>query len=926
MARELFTADELEAIVDATVDVGLGRRDKRDGLLARLPERVRLNLSDRKAPLAQLRSDLEELNPLSRTSDHPDPPLALWLDAAAVILRSGARTEADRFERWAQQARSRARGASHDGPLQAWRDHVRSLHGALQPFFQSASLSALSTDDVVQIEVRADARSPGLNARADTLTLRALLDRPRSTRQPTRWVILGEPGAGKSTMARSLVWRLAGEGSTSPIPIILSLTRAVRDGRHPFEIAEGDLRQALGPPAEGLARALFECARAAEAAPVWLLLDGFDEVPPEQVGRAIELLRAWSRTMPWVAMAVLSRPIGWPHGELDVEFARADIRPLRVDQQQRLLESWMGTTDGRETWRQVSGRPTLRDLGRNPLMLTLLAMLSRSDEPLPDSRSTLYDHAIRLLLERGHGPVPTKGVRSPELVRWLLGWMSFDLTEEGGEAWSRSDLVEVLAAPLIHDDALARRCRLNWHDLPGDLLTEIATETGIIGPHDGPTERWRFLHRSIKERLAAEFMAQAQGEVVVARLRASHDDDRWRRQQPSWRRPPDDAEYRGWPDLPTTFRQHLADDSPAPQRSTLVLERIRAIAEDGRRPAQWGETLGMACGLLDDSAGAIEQIRVFSRPLALRALADTETLSAEETLRLVETTRNDGPDWKGDLLWDGTTIARLMYGRAGASAALWRRVTPERDVQRLAWLYHALDALEGPIDRVRFFTACGRWPAGGVPEPELVAIEPGAFYMGSPDDEDGRHENEGPRAHTAIDRRFAIAPTPVTVAQYRRFDPTHRCRGEGDSPVTEVSWWTARLYAAWLDCALPPEAAWEYACRAGTTTAYASGSTAADLGAMGWYNRNARLPRPVGQRRPNPWGLSDMHGNVWEWCADAYAPSLGGHDDRSAPTRPLRVLRGGSYADPATDCRSARRRADGPGMRHRVYGFRLWRG
>lgn len=167
----------------------------------------------------------------------------------------------------------------------AWRDYLRTMHGALQPFFTSSSVSALGTDEVVQLEVRADPRPPGAPEHPSNLNLRALLDLPRSMNRPARWVILGEPGAGKSTMARSLVWRLAGESNSSPIPLVQSLTRAVRDGRHPFEIAEGDLRQALGPSAVGLAQLLFENANNPDDAPVWLLLDGFDEVPAERVGQ-----------------------------------------------------------------------------------------------------------------------------------------------------------------------------------------------------------------------------------------------------------------------------------------------------------------------------------------------------------------------------------------------------------------------------------------------------------------------------------------------------------------------------------------------------------------------------------------------------------------------------------------------------------------
>ncbi|MBQ4142723.1 MAG: formylglycine-generating enzyme family protein, partial [Thermoguttaceae bacterium] len=119
---------------------------------------------------------------------------------------------------------------------------------------------------------------------------------------------------------------------------------------------------------------------------------------------------------------------------------------------------------------------------------------------------------------------------------------------------------------------------------------------------------------------------------------------------------------------------------------------------------------------------------------------------------------------------------------------------------------------------------------------------------------------------------------------------------------------------------LPTEAQWEYACRAGTTGAYAG-----DLGEMGWYGSSGGGTHPVGQKKPNAWGLYDMHGNVWEWCQDWYGSYT--TSPTSDPTGPnsgsYRVFRGGSWYSGAQFCRSAYRDWSAPDFRYVNLGFRL---
>lgn len=198
---------------------------------------------------------------------------------------------------------------------------------------------------------------------------------------------------------------------------------------------------------------------------------------------------------------------------------------------------------------------------------------------------------------------------------------------------------------------------------------------------------------------------------------------------------------------------------------------------------------------------------------------------------------------------------------------------------------------------------------------ELIEIPAGSFLMGSPETEAGRYSDEGPR-HLVTVSAFKMGKYPVTQAQWRAVMGDNPSYFKGDGlPVTNISWHDFGEFCRKLSDATgdnyrrPSEAEWEYACRAGSATAYCFGDDPSLFGEYAWFSENSNdRPHPVGQKKPNAWGLYDMHGNVWEWCEDAW------HDDyKGAPTDggawtgkfSGRVLRGGSYFDDAVDCRSA---------------------
>jgi len=150
--------------------------------------------------------------------------------------------------------------------------------------------------------------------------------------------------------------------------------------------------------------------------------------------------------------------------------------------------------------------------------------------------------------------------------------------------------------------------------------------------------------------------------------------------------------------------------------------------------------------------------------------------------------------------------------------------------------------------------------------------------------------------------------------------------------VERVSWEEAVEFCRKLSAKegrtyrLPAEAEWEYACRAGSQTKWCFGDNQSRLGEYAWYGGNSdHKTHPVGEKKPNAWGLCDMHGNVWEWCSDSWGehPSTAVHDPTGATAGSSRVDRGGSWCDGARNCRSAHRGLDAPEDRDGDLGFRV---
>ena len=272
---------------------------------------------------------------------------------------------------------------------------------------------------------------------------------------------------------------------------------------------------------------------------------------------------------------------------------------------------------------------------------------------------------------------------------------------------------------------------------------------------------------------------------------------------------------------------------------------------------------------------------------------------------------------------------------------------------------------------------------------KLVLIPPGEFLMGSTPAQveqalatatalkmsgpDKRYiPDESPQHRVVITRPFRLSSTEITVGQFRRFlesslykteterlgggnthrrpapkvapteyiyDPALSYASPGypvtdDSPATQITWNDAVAFCDWLGreerakYRLPTEAEWEYACRAGTTTEFSFGDDMNQLGEYAWYGKNSNgRSGPVGTKRPNPFGLFDMHGNTREWCADWYGKAWYKQSPIEDPAGPTtgtgRVLRGGKWLNKETYLRSAYRFDFWPSYRSQYFGFRV---
>ena len=716
-------------------------------------------------------------------------------------------------------------------------------------------------------------------------TLASLLAAASRGTTAKRWLVLGEPVSGKSTALRKTCIDLARRGDPSEVPVFVALPAWMRDRDRSLWQHAAE-RSGL-PETDRDEAARWLQARHAEGA-IRLLLDGFDEVAPEQQHAALDRLDPLLATDS-IAI-VTSRPIGKGSIVERLKPGLARMQGFDETRQLDLLSKRLGADSATAVFAAIRARPALARLAPNPLLLSLIAWLAAKDpqSPLPDRAQDLHDRIVDEVLKVGwkEGDEGERaGIAEWHLASEILVELAFHLQQCRGDdtVWSEGEVLEALNSLPEPIGRCLRDCR-EWTGVQG--FVAALARTGLLSEAEGPGEGYRFLHRTLGESLASR--------ALVARA---------------------------------------ADATRRPE----VIQLAGSIAgQEGR----WAETFALFAGRTPDAAKWLRALKSANPVLARRAMAFVDALDVDTVADVLELPGDD-LDARCQLF---LRVPELVGDPRGAARVLGRLAAVKTDTQELWHIASALDELkaaaearedEGVAAEVeavlakQLFAALPPSPGRGILEWCEVAADT-RFVMGGSRDDSESSDDERPQHEVTIARRFAIAKTSVTNAMWKLFRPDHAehaAPGGRDAPVVEVSWYDAAMFCRWIGARLPSEAEWECACRAGTTTRFSFGDRESDLTRHAWFDKNSRgTPHPVSQKAANPWGLFDMHGNVWEWCEDAWqdgyegAPADGSaRVDRGSADR---VFRGGSWFDSAWWCRSSYRFGGPAVVRGAVLGFR----
>ncbi|MBK9648666.1 MAG: NACHT domain-containing protein [Deltaproteobacteria bacterium] len=395
---------------------------------------------------------------------------------------------------------------------------LRERVGALPDVFQVAGGPA--TVESVYVAVRLSGESSALDCEAEAAfggahlgAQRHIGDRtgrrvgpeqpePLETvlRRPhTRWVLLGDPGSGKTTVLRHAALKLLDDP----------------DGRLPIYLTVAEIEDGIEPAL----RRLFERFGAADLTR-WahkevlegravLLLDGLDEVADLAAARAA-LLKLAVNVGKTTTLVIASRPTGYK--PLSIDFVTLALCPLGDVEQRELLTRWV-PDDARVTaaLARLSRTPRLRRLAENPLLLTLAGLVLRAGKDVPQRRAELYEQALDVLIHRRHAPDGLVGpqLSAPGLAMELLGWAALRLHGQEGDVYPRGALLGALEA----DPRNLERLQRQWQD-PERFITEVVTRSGLLIPDTGRVEGARafsFPHRTFREFLAATALERDMG-------------------------------------------------------------------------------------------------------------------------------------------------------------------------------------------------------------------------------------------------------------------------------------------------------------------------------------------------------------------------------------------------------------------------------
>lgn len=721
----------------------------------------------------------------------------------------------------------------------------------------------------------------------------------RAGREGDRGVLLlGDPGAGKTTGARQFCWRVLTEADlpkslglpAGTVPVFLRLRNVTP--QHLVQGLAAFITEGVAAPTQAAGLAQPGPDLLAREGVLWIF-DGLDEVVSEQARVTV---------CEWIRQALGDRPRDWflvtsryqgYQGDVDLgpAFCEFHVRPLDAEQVAEFVACWYRTVYGRlhgddpaklaEADAEVASLVTmlaepayrighLRELPANPLMLTILCLVHHQDHNLPRRRADLYARCVRVLLEH---------------------WTKERQVAQGVAAYDAAAAEGVLAnvAWSLHGED--KRITLTVEELGKEAALALAE-------------------------LSPSACLGRDGEAFIRRMRDENG------VLAMW-----SAGQCGF--LHLSFQEYLAGLHAA--REGKVYELVKEIGK-----SWWREVILVAVALgsrdfalkffsallqtdaVEKEASFVDQCLDESRFAVVEPFIDVLKRAAQNPQRQFDILRRLRHSQHEDL----TEICRDLARSANSElAALAREILQRAGV-----------VVETPTEVVMgnpFDESVD--PRSGI---AFINIPAGEFLMGSNDGFD----DETPVHPVRITRPFRLGKYPITNAEYQRFleaDPNaippqywNNSRfNKPQQPVVGVSWDDAQAFCEWAGGRLPTEAEWEYACRAGSRTRYSFGDEEQRLAEYAWYLENGRYStQPVGRKQPNAWGLYDMTGNVWEWCRDGKRVYTGGL--QADPVGPIeetfsRVVRGGSWSFQAWGCSAAYRHLYGQAARGNYLGFRL---
>jgi formylglycine-generating enzyme required for sulfatase activity len=660
-------------------------------------------------------------------------------------------------------------------------------------------------------------------------------------------------------------------------------------------------------------------------------------------------------------IVLTSRWVGYRSQAVPPEFWRLRILSLNDkdgdehDLKRRLLQRWYTARGlpnpvarGEATLDKLRGH--LRQFTDTPLLLHLVAWLDEKGKKLGTMRHEVYRDVIDAVIAGEYRSERTEGEKLPDVARDVLRALALHLARAGATHRGRDELcraVEGQGHP--RQGEIAENVKV-WHKDARVVLETIARHTGLVRPREGfatADAEWGFWIKPFQDALLGEFLFFE----VYEKARAAAEKQNAALAQKRGAKSVDPHQ-----EARAGVRAFLLDSgaSTAETREEFYGEAVALLG--GWVPS--AERQAWVLLLLEDEALGLPRAAV--RALAYLGDVACELIArvlrgrteADERARFYARLVELAPDRR-------TAVEQLDACALSRSAQSLRdqyeidmlltRVCAEADTDNDAAGSHAAvkarDALFGRLGRVGITADAVRSAFACLPDgkPTWCEIEAGWYRRGSSKGEG--HADERPAMPLHISKPFVIGATTITQEQYALFDPGYKQRWNGaHMPATEVTWYAATMFARWLghhlgvEGRLPTEAEWEYACRGMRC------DNAADVHNRDWppYWCGRELipgvarfgqgpegePRAVHDGIPNSFGLRNVHGNVWEWCAEGFHEY--GTEDKGPGTNPFthsvgadRLLRGGAYWNEAEGCRAAGRDVSLPVVGDVFFGFRV---